>query len=424
MKATAYLTTDVLVNIVAFCNILLLTNNLSLKSFGVFAIIQGIVLLIETATSSQSWQAFVKYGSRYSNRDDGLKVTILLARTLQLEVIGQLFGTIITAFAVYIYCLYNDLSQYSGAFVLCSIFMVNRFLNVTTGIFRLLRYYQYINLRFLIVSIFRLIFLLYLFFLDELTLQNALYLYALTELVGTVFIIMVSKGVYKRNYSKFGGEVLLSRLNRIRYKTAFYRYVFYTYWAQIFSTVSKQTDILIVGFVSSNETAGLYKIIKQIARIGSMLSNPIMVMLFPEFSRKVSNHGVRDLIKIILKVRIYVFSLMLVFYGVFYLLNEKILLLFGDEYLAGKNGLSIFMLAVAISLSGAFYHPFLMAIGKVKSIAFINTVNSVIFTSLTFILTYLYQVEGAVTAYLIYVLIDIGSRFMMFELERKKLGEN
>ena len=86
----------------------------------------------------------------------------------------------------------------------------------------------------------------------------------------------------------------------------------------------------------------------------------------------------------------------------------------GSEYINAYATLSIYLFAVCFSLTFEYLQPLLLAYGRVKTLAKINTVNSVIYISLTFPMLNLWGTEGFAFSYLVFMMLSIGWRYFVF----------
>lgn len=419
VKSFAYLSVDVLSSIIGLATLLLITNNTPVAVFGFFALLQGTVILVETTSNLQSWQGFVRYSGRTTKANN--RYSWLIGQSIKLDVFGSLVGTAVYIPTLIILVNINEIELPSNDLILVMIaglFFIWKFTGSVTGLLRVNQDYQLINSRNLLVSIIRFLAIWIIVKYESLDIVSLFLVYSISEALGTLYSVSL---VYMRYRCQLGRILIASLFHKPFKNNGFNKFCYYSAWSNVFSTATKQIDVVIIGLISSNESVAIFKIIKQISLIFSTLSNPILIMVFPEFSRLISEGRKDRVIHVIDKCLPRLLVIFFSGYLAFYFASPFILSLFGDEYISGRVELLIFIAAKCIAISFGLYHPFLVACGRVKEIAWFNTVNAIFFVLMTVVLVKRLDLLGYVLSFFIYVVFDIIYRFYLYYKIKRSL---
>lgn len=159
-------------------------------------------------------------------------------------------------------------------------------------------------------------------------------------------IIAIVGFLYLANIIK---EFPKSNIKSIRKKARrLYSFAKYSWLGSLKSKTNNSADVLILGFFVSSNLIGIYSIAWNIASFLTIMGSAIETTLFPEFSQLERNDNYTEISNLLEKSLQYtgIFTIPGLFGGL--LLGDRILRLYGDDFVMGAEVLVLLILSVLI----------------------------------------------------------------------------
>jgi O-antigen/teichoic acid export membrane protein len=349
--------------------------------FGLLAVITAYVAIVGRLTTFQPWIALIKYGASALEDERPDEFMGLVKLSLLLDLVGAVSGTMIAIAGAFLLAGWHGWDpRMSRMIVVFSISLLFGFSGTPTGVLRLLDRFRIFTAQKVLTA--------------SLTLAGAVVVCAagwgiwgflivtlVSTVIGNLFLIAVAFVVLKED----------GLLRHWRTGTAnrrpFLRFAGWTYANSTLDIPFKELDIIIVSAVVSLEATGIYKLIKQIVQIMTMLADPLYQAVYPQFAAMIANNDSRRAARYAIKIGA-------VIAGV---IGPPALLLavlapwwlgavFGQRYAAGVFALILFLLLRTISTACATIHPLFNAMGYVKQSTMISLVANCVYVLLAWYL--------------------------------------
>ena len=379
------------------------THALGLEQFGLFSLILAYVALIGQLTTFQSWQALIKYGAEAIGNESSVEFMSQIKLGVILDTIGALTGAILAASGAYIFA--NWFNWSSEISQLAAIFSISLLFNLSCtpiGILRILNRFELQTTVDIVTGLFSLIGTILAYLLDW-------------GIWGFIFTLLISN-IFGNLLLLFAAHNALKKCNMNHWWRApikewkpFVRFSLWTYATTSLDIPVKQLDIIIVSMVMSLDAVGIYKIIKQITQLLSLLADPVYQAIYPQFASMIANRNGKIAIKYAVKTGVLLFivtvlpALLLAATSSYWLG-----VVFGEEFQLGALPLSIFLILKAVSISFITIHPLFTAMGFVKQTSIIIFCANAVYLVMAWSLGIQFGIMGLAVAFLIQFSIVAG----------------
>jgi len=368
---------NVIVAILGFLATVIKTRTLGVQQFGLLSVIIANVMLIQSFASFGSWQALIKFGAEALKHDlpDDFMAQVKLA--LLLDGIGCISGCAIGFLSAFL------LPKWLGWSVETSHWMILFSLNILfdlsgtpEGVLRLLDKFGLIAIKNISISILSLVGALFV----SLTgggIQGFLVVTMVASLVGSVILMVLAViELRKRNLMRYW----LAPINN--WKPSL-RFSFWTYMTMTLDIPVNQLDILIVSAVISLESAGVYKIIKQLIGMLGMLADPVYQAVYPQFALMIAHQNNRGAVKYAIKIGLLLLVVVgFIVFGLTVTSPWWLVAIFGESFRIGVVPLNVFLYLKVFSISAIVIHPLFRAMGYAKQTSLIQLVVNPIYLAL------------------------------------------
>ena len=128
---------------------------------------------------------------------------------------------------------------------------------------------------------------------------------------------------------------------------------------------SKEVDTLIVGGILGSASAGLYKIVKQVASVLSRAADPLYQAVYPELAKLWSAGDRAGFRRLLRRSTLMGLGAGIGFLALFALVGRWVLVtLLGGDYGAAYKPTLIYLSAVAVQATTFAFHPAALAMDK------------------------------------------------------------
>lgn len=392
---------NIFANIIGLISLVLTTNHLGPKNFGIIIIIQTYCLVFDQIFNFQSWQALIKLGTGELEKKNfiGLKKLIKLSSFFDISsaAIATLFAILFFGFSAPILNLDEEY------YVLVALYSLTILFNLTgtpTGILRIYNKYRIQSIQQIYVATIRLLGIILVIFYDG-GLSLVLLSWIIAEVTGNLLLLYVANKVLKDN----GLDAWVKQ--PFKFNREFFSFAFWTNLTSTLDVPVRRLDNIIIATVMSFEGVAIYKVFKQIAQILTKLANPIYQVIFPDFSKMVAKSDNSAALNLATKVS--VILAIIVFPVIIFasFTSQWWLVLFGNLYADYWNLLFIYLLIKGVSISFISIHPLFISLGLVKKNVIIILIANLLFTALAILLGKEYELLGVILAYGVQVITVI-----------------
>jgi O-antigen/teichoic acid export membrane protein len=165
------------------------------------------------------------------------------------------------------------------------------------------------------------------------------------------------------------------------------------------NTVIASLDILILTYVSSLTIVGIYNVILPTAAILLFFGKAVSVVLLPMISELKTRKDRKRIYEGLTLINRYIFLMTIPVIFVIWVLSEEIILiLFGNNYVAGATALRILLLGVLFYTVAILNNAAISGLGKPKEVTKIIIISAIINIILNLILIPIFGMIGAATA--------------------------
>jgi O-antigen/teichoic acid export membrane protein len=370
-----------------FLSIVIITRQITKEEFGIYVLIIVISTFLDTASGLALEQTLVKFIT--SSDDNERKSTfiptliirfllVILATIVVILFSGplmSLFGFTATEF-LYVIIILFILSSFRGLFY-----------NLLQGM-NLFKKYASVQT---ITSVIRVVILLAIAYLHELTLKNVL----LVEITAVTFTVLFQLALipYK--------EIFHWNLN-LNYIKKIIRFSVPLYLSGVSYFIQTQMNVFIISAYLTPVSIAEYDVAGKIPQASAKGFQSFIIVFFPNLSRLLSR-GERDNALLLLNKSLLTFSIIinLLLLVSFIFNKEIILLLFSDKYLDSSLAFSLLMFAFYLSSMSNIMGYSLVAAGLPTTTLIVNIVAGVINLIGAFVMIPLLGFMGAVYSVLL-----------------------
>lgn len=249
---------------------------------------------------------------------------------------------------------------------------------------------KYVSIRQILTSIINLI-LIVLFVKNKDDVLLAIFISGLAGLINSLWLLVI----YNRSFGKFLLQIDSGFIGKIIKDAA------PLMLSSIMITIYYNLDMVILGFMKTEQEVGIYSAAVKIFLIGNVSYNLLLKSFFPGLSKNEFNMA-KDFFK---TFKSYYFSMIsfgiITSISVYFLSNDIILVLYGHAYSSSVLPLKILAAnSMVVCINMIFCNP-LIAINRQKEYLIVVTIGAVSNVILNFILIPLYSYTGAALATLL-----------------------
>jgi len=410
---------DIIASILNLVSVALSARVLGPSNFGILALIQTYITIVDQLFNFQSWQALIKYGSDALVNNNLVSFKRLLKFGFKLDVTTAFLGTVAAILGAFFILPFFDWSEdVTDLVILYSLVILFNINGTPTAILRLYDRFDLFAYQKIVVAVVKLLSVAIAFFYNA-GLYEFLLIWIISDFLGYVILIAFSFYELKRQsltgFFKSNAKLVTLDIKDI------WTYVWTTNLHGSVRMVSMQFDTIIVGALLGNIAVGYLKVAKQFAQILSKLSQPIYKSVYPELAKIWAGHNRIEFKKLILSTCIVSGSLGLVVWIIFLIAGGHIInISVGPEFIAANRLVQVYMLAVVISMLTLPLTPAMLAMGLPK-VSF----NAILISTLVYFpFLYLFVVKlGIVGIGYAYILFYCIWMLIMFVILKNKFGD-
>lgn len=408
VKAVGHLLTGTAATLaLTLLSIALVARLLSPASYGVFAMILTLGQACERLVSFQSWQPLIRHGATLDVRADPASYFALLKFGLLLDIGGSIAAWVVaSALTIGGSFMFGFSSEAVGYALLFLTSLLFNFNGVATAIFRLSGQYRTIARIQVANALVRLLFvagayvagagmleLIIVWTVTQISSSLANFVCAMRLLPQPGFRQLVrasAKGINGR-FPDLWRFALGSNLSL-------------TLWSS-----AQQVDTLIVGWLASPASAGLYHIAKRISRVVQQVGSQVEAVVYPDLSRLAAAGKRRAFIRVLIQTEALLAAFGACCFLTMLLVGAPLMrLAFGPHFAGAVPLLTIQILAVTLTISGAASRAGLLALGDQRAVLRTVMACTLVFYCSVFLLIPKVGAMGANIAHLLFAAVWLG----------------
>ena len=370
-----------------FLSIMIIARYVTKEEFGIYVLIIVISTFLATVSGLGLEQSLVKF---ISSAND-LERRSTLIPTLMIRIIFIVIAIIlIVLFGNYLMSLFSFTAT-EFLYVIIILFVLSSFrglfYNLLQGV-NLFKRYASVQI---ITSVLRVILLLVIIWINELTLKNVL----LTEMVAVAFTVLLQLALipYKE---VFHWNVNLKNIIRI------IKFSIPLYLSAISYFIQSQVNIFIISGYLNPVSVANYDVASKIPQASAKGFQSFIIVFYPNISRLLSK-GERGAALELMNKSLFTFSIVLnLLLLVSFLFNKEIiLLLFSDKYLNSSLAFSFLMVAFYLTAMSNIMGYSLVSAGLPSTTLIVNVISGALNLIGAFLMVPIWGFMGAVYSILL-----------------------
>lgn len=385
----------------SFVALMLIARALGPDRMGVFALIQAYVMTVGLILSFQSWQGMIRFGARALENDDRKAFRSLLKFGLLLDGGAAVFSTVVSMGGVFIIGRWQGWStEIIQTTALFSLLILFRVVGLPQSVFRLHNRFRIVAGLQLSVALMRVVTVGVAFFLTG-RIWVFLLLWGGSEAINNMIAMILA---WRLLIKEGHGGFLASPLKDLtREHPGILRFFLTTKVTSSLQLGVKEFDIFLVAAILGTGATGVYKVVREIARIPAVLVGPIQQAIYPELARLWASGLAAQFVRMNKRLSAIGGAIGFTVWLAITLGAPWILrLLAGDEYADARWVLTFYMLSVALFCLGVSLRPAMLSIGKPgKELASYAISSALYFVSLP-LLTYVFGLLGVGLAQVVF----------------------
>lgn len=418
------LTGNVLSSLIGLAGFALTARSLGPTGYGVLALCFSYTRAIERLVSFQSWQPLIKYGAQSlaQNPENRTELQSLLKFGLLLDVSAALAGWLVAVGLVLLAAPLLGISQdMTGLVILYCTVLPFQITGVPTAVLRLFGRFMIIAYGQVSSSIVRLVLCAVGAFAGAGLFEFAV-IWMVAQILGTLVVLLLSFLELRRQGLLAG--LLTAPLRGI---TSLFPGLWkFSISANLSLTIrssANEFDTLLVGFLASPASAGLYHIAKRIGRIAQQAGVQVQAVLYPELARAWAEAALTAFHRTVAQMQALLLLFGLLLIGGLYLLIGPLLASAVGTDFAGAGPLVIVQsIAVTLTLCGAVIRSALLAMGRENDILRSVMISTVAFHATALTLIPAIGAMGANIAHIVMATIWLSTMMVSYRRSSRITG--
>jgi O-antigen/teichoic acid export membrane protein len=374
------------------------------EAFGVLALLQTYVLIVDMLVNFQSWQALITFGSdalAHGRRDD-FKALIKMGALLDLGT--AVIGTVLAIALAGTYArLQGWEPEMTRLAMLYSLVILVHLSGVSTAVLRLFDRFRLIAAQQIAASTIRVVGVLVAIAADA-DLTTFVVVWILAEAGGYVTLLAMGwRELSRQGYTDIWRTPIAA--TRRRYPSLL-SFVVTTNLNLSLKLSAREADTMIVGATLGDAPAGIYKIAKQLAGILAKVADPLYQAVFPELARLWSRGSYAAFRRLVVRATLLASAGSIVVWVGFLLLGKPFIgLTVGDAYVSGHGAMLTYMAAIVLAVAGFALSPAMLAMGRPKPGFVATLVSTIAYFATLYAFLSAWQLVGAGLAYVLYYVV-------------------
>ena len=405
-------------SVLTLLNLSIMIKVLGLNESSIVNLVISYTLVFDTIFNFQSFNSIIRFLHRALIDKDFLKVKGYLQQGFILDIVTALISFFAANLFLEFIC--NIFKWDRDIVNLIRVYSFSILFNLTgtsIGIIRVFNKFKYSSYINVFVNSLKFIFYLLSFIINV----NMWY-FILVELwfglISSILLLIVT------NFIIFKNNLRGIFKNKVVWDKEFLKFNFYcNFMTTLDVPISHLTPFLINKFVGI-EFISIYKVIEKIGGIVAKIASPLLNIIYPEISTKVSEEKEKEAISLVSKLFFIIIlfgSLIIVFLSLTYKLWINILILDGEKYVLN---VLFYVLFVIIKFSFVGVYPLFISLGYIKYNVYIVVIANLIYLGVIPFFSSNFNINGVIISQCIQVFIVIFMQILIMKkgfISRAKL---
>jgi len=344
-----------------FVTLALLARLLEPEMFGQLALAIAYTLSFDLLLNFQSWRIVIRYGANALDRQDLPELGRILKLSVFLDASSAIFAALLSVlFVKWIVPIVGGGDD--RVFYIYSITILFNAVGHSTGILRLFGRFKFLSIQKVLAAIARLLAVLLVFSIGDGGLLPVTI--ALVGAECSLKMVLLLRGYLELNNQ---GLLQFFRSPVRGVRENYPDIVSFSIYSSLNDTVLKvvqQLDIFVVAFFLTPAAAGVYRVIKSLGSIGTMLASAIGQVIYPELARIYVSSRER-LAPFLKRLWVGLSIIAAIGLGAYLLIADFLIaVIFGGDYSEFYIPSVIYMFGAALSIVCLPYTPLLLVKGK------------------------------------------------------------
>ena len=381
--------------IITIILIKILGNNL----YGYLVLAIGYMTIMDAIINLQSWKGVIHYGQDALVKNDSSRLIGYVKLGTILDVSTAILCFLISYFLA---PLIGNIFGWDPHIIICSQIMsfviISHFSGTPTAVLRIFNKFNLVAVQKIISSIIKLSALLViLLFKLDLNIYIITWLYAITDIIGNLLLVILSIITIKKQYKLID----IAKVELPANKKEFTKFTIWTTLSEIVDIPVQQIDVFIVAKLGI-DMVSIFKVFKQIASIISKLMIPIQQAIMPQFSELIAKGKVRLAYENFLKIHKY---LIIIFIPIALIIGLSSFmwldLVFSSGYSKYWYVLLLLLISQSIAFSYSTIHPLFISMKNVFYSFVYGLITNIVYLIVALILVNKMQMVGLIIAFTI-----------------------
>lgn len=398
-------------SVLTLLNLSIMIKVLGLNESSIVNLVISYTLVFDTIFNFQSFNSIIRFLPRALIDKDFLKVKGYLQQGFILDIVTALISFFAANLFLEFIC--NIFKWDRDIVNLIRVYSFSILFNLTgtsIGIIRVFNKFKYSSYINVFVNSLKFIFYLLSFIINV----NMWY-FILVELwfglISSILLLIVT------NFIIFKNNLRGIFKNKVVWDKEFLKFNFYcNFMTTLDVPISHLTPFLINKFVGI-EFISIYKVIEKIGGIVAKIASPLLNIIYPEISTKVSEEKEKEAISLVRKLFFIIIlfgSLIIVFLSLTYKLWINILILDGEKYVLN---VLFYVLFVIIKFSFVGVYPLFISLGYIKYNVYIVVIANLIYLGVIPFFSSNFNINGVIISQCIQVFIVIFMQILIMKKE-------
>lgn len=405
-------------SVLTLLNLSIMIKVLGLNESSIVNLVISYTLVFDTIFNFQSFNSIIRFLPRALIDKDFLKVKGYLQQGFILDIVTALISFFAANLFLEFIC--NIFKWDRDIVNLIRVYSFSILFNLTgtsIGIIRVFNKFKYSSYINVFVNSLKFIFYLLSFIINV----NMWY-FILVELwfglISSILLLIVT------NFIIFKNNLRGIFKNKVVWDKEFLKFNFYcNFMTTLDVPISHLTPFLINKFVGI-EFISIYKVIEKIGGIVAKIASPLLNIIYPEISTKVSEEKEKEAVSLVRKLFFIIIlfgSLIIVFLSLTYKLWINILIFNGEKYVLN---VLFYVLFVIIKFSFVGVYPLFISLGYIKYNVYIVVIANLIYLGVIPFFSSNFNINGVIISQCIQVFIVIFMQILIMKkgfISRAKL---
>jgi O-antigen/teichoic acid export membrane protein len=387
-------------------SVAILTRQLGPELFGVLALIRTVAAVTEAYANFNTWQTVIKYGTEAmaAKRTDEVKRIIKLSMAIDV-VTAAIAAAVIVGISFVIPAAFGWSHRESLLCALYSVTVLTRVAGTSDGIFRICNAYRAQAVGDILATALPTLAVIIATLL-HVGLGGAVIALICGEVVGNLVDMGISFYVAARHGFSGWRHTSLTGI-RARHP-GILRFMLATNGQLTVKKTQVELDMIVVGAMLGRFASGLFKLVKQLGRIPSLVFMPFEQVLFAELSHRAAASDYIGFRRLQRRFTALVFVGALAMWALAALIAEPLVrVIANDDFIAAVPALRVYLLAMAISVASTPTQRALVALGRPGSLLAFDFATLILLFVTTISGVYLWGIEGVAAAVLLHKLTQL-----------------